>query len=97
MELLRQIDWRAVDWRKVASVRVWIGAAIPAVIVGALLGEVWRPLVYLWIPLFAVLWLILVIDPTHVLYCPHCSKRVKAGASACHHCGRDVVPEAAGD
>lgn len=26
------------------------------------------------------------------LRCPACRKRVKLGASRCHHCGQDVVP-----
>lgn len=82
-----------IDWRKTSSTRVWIGAAIPAIIIGALLRLVWEPLVYLWIPIFIVWWLFLVLDPTHVLYCPYCRKRVKMGAATCHRCGRDVVPE----
>jgi hypothetical protein len=31
--------------------------------------------------------------PTTVLYCPHCRKRVKIGATSCHHCGRTVVSQ----
>jgi hypothetical protein len=27
---------------------------------------------------------------TSALKCPHCRKRVKLGATACHHCGRRV-------
>lgn len=30
-----------------------------------------------------------------VLRCPACRKRVKLGATACHHCGRSVVRGAA--
>ena len=29
--------------------------------------------------------------------CPACRKRVKIGATACHHCGRDVRTAARGD
>jgi hypothetical protein len=28
--------------------------------------------------------------------CPSCRKRVKIGAAACHHCGRDVRPAKGG-
>lgn len=31
---------------------------------------------------------------TTALKCPHCRKRVKLGASACHHCGRAVARNA---
>ena len=30
-----------------------------------------------------------------VLSCPYCGKRVKVGASHCHHCGRQVWAESA--
>ncbi len=38
---------------------------------------------------------VLVVTPlalgTSALRCPACRKRVKLGATACHHCGRAVV------
>lgn len=80
-----------IDLRKAGSFRVGLGAFLGALIVAAVLGMIWQPLAYVFIPLFVVLWLVMLVDPATVAYCPHCSKRVKIGATACHHCGRDVA------
>jgi len=73
------------------SLRLFYVCAASSLTIGAVLAVlIWEPLAYLAIPLFFVLWLGLSISPTTVAYCPYCSKRVKLGASACHHCGRAV-------
>ena len=80
---------RSWDFSKLGSFRFWIGCAIIA-----------------FIPAFAVLqinpnlgWLFDVFLARTVtsglaygvpLNCPHCRKRIKAGANICHHCGQSV-------
>jgi FtsH-binding integral membrane protein len=73
------------------SLRLFYVCAASSLTVGIVLAAlIWEPLAYLAVPLFFALWLGLSISPTTVAYCPYCSKRVKLGASACHHCGRAV-------
>ena len=62
-----------------------------AAIVGYLLSRLWGPLVWLTWPLYGLLLLAAVFNDDNVLYCPFCKKRVKMGAQACHHCGRNVL------
>jgi hypothetical protein len=67
-------------------IRLAASIGIPAVILAALLH------VNVWIilgPVAAVAILAYTVGGAK-LRCPACSKRVKIGASACHHCGRDV-------
>jgi hypothetical protein len=72
------------------SFRVVGAAAAGAILPAALASAVWRPLGQaVAVAAFAVLYV--GIASTTVLYCPHCFKGVKMGASVCHHCGREVV------
>lgn len=41
-------------------------------------------------PAFVVLAIVIGLANAGKLKCPYCRKRVKLGASVCHHCGRDV-------
>ena len=85
------ISWAATV-RKLFSFRLMLGAIVVAVVVGAVASLAWQPLAYIWIPTFLLVWVGGALNPLHVLYCPYCKKRVKAGADSCHHCGRVVVP-----
>ncbi len=76
------------------SLSVWWVTTIPALIVTGLLvwplyNFVWSGFGTLWFvaPLFVVLWLpmLLAVCATP-RYCPACWKRVKLGATRCHHC-----------
>lgn len=60
-------------------------------IVAALMGAVWRPLSYAFWVLWPVALLATIFNDDQELKCPWCSKRVKLGAAACHHCGRIVA------
>lgn len=40
--------------------------------------------------IFVVLFVLLTLGSVGKLKCQYCRKRVKLGASVCHHCGRDV-------
>lgn len=75
-----------VDWRALGSVRALFGALLVALIPACLASLVWSPL--FWIVGGAVFgaWMYNV-QMRRAWYCPNCAKRVKAGASACHHCG----------
>jgi hypothetical protein len=42
--------------------------------------------------LFIVLLIAIAAANLGKLKCPNCRKRVKLGASVCHHCGREVQP-----
>lgn len=87
----RQSTWDVLV--KLASIRLMVVAliigvivAIPLVLVGApdwLVGPV-------WIGVAVIVWLLGALNPYNVLYCPASRKRLKGGASACHHCGRHV-------
>jgi tRNA(Ile2) C34 agmatinyltransferase TiaS len=39
---------------------------------------------------FIVLFIVIAVANVGKLRCPYCGKRVKLGAGACHHCGREV-------
>lgn len=73
------------------SLRVIIVSLIAGGIVGAGAEWVWQPLgVPVGLTVFVLAWLLLALSPDTVLFCPYCRKRVKLGASHCHHCGRAV-------
>jgi Flp pilus assembly protein TadB len=81
-----------IRWENLASWRIWIAGAViatlPAVLAGAL-----NP-AFGFVVFFAIIGVVLWASarPTGpVLYCPYCRKRVKMGASTCHHCGRTVT------
>ncbi len=78
---------------RATSFRVVLGNMALAALVAA------GPL-YLWEPLGGVIFVLVFVlsygafiigGDGVMLYCPYCRKRVKAGARACHHCGRDVL------
>ena len=77
--------------RNVLSLRLlWI-AAIWSIVPAAVLGMLWAPLVYLAIPLFVVLWILLIA--TAVVYCPWCGRRVGASAVICPRCREFILEE----
>jgi hypothetical protein len=81
-------------WSNLLSFRVIFGAlilAFAAAFVASLIAGVLIAPVF-WIAFVAVMFI--ATDPGHVLRCPHCGKRVKAGHDTCHHCTRSVVPTA---
>jgi hypothetical protein len=80
-----------MQWRNLFSSRAWITALTLPIIAFYVLGAVWKPLGYVAGILLLVLCLAWLVSPENVLYCPYCKKRVKVGASACHHCGRSVL------
>ena len=85
MSILKSINWQALF-----STRVMLTNVVLAAILGALAGMVARPLgIVVFILVFALATLAAATGDT-VTRCPYCSKRVKIGASACHHCGREV-------
>jgi hypothetical protein len=59
----------------------------------AVLGSLISPVVgtILFFVVFFPVWILGAANPENVLYCPYCRKRVKIGATSCHHCGRTVV------
>ena len=77
------------------SFRLIGGALLLALLVGAFVAAA-SPTVgaIITIVLFLATYGVGVLNPVNVLYCPHCRKRVKAGASVCHHCGRNTLPGA---
>jgi hypothetical protein len=78
-------------FENLVSLRIIITALIAAGIVGAGAEWVWEPLgVPVGLTVLVATWLLLALSPTTVLFCPFCRKRVKLGASHCHHCGRAV-------
>jgi hypothetical protein len=74
------------------SLRVLSVSAVVAFVAAWLGSLVSEPLgIFLGIAVFLLAWLGAGFrEDAPVLYCPYCRKRVKAGASVCHHCGRDV-------
>jgi len=77
--------------RNALSLRLFMGVALGAAIIAVPFSLLWKPLgAVVFFAVFAALWLARASDPTTVLYCPYCAKRVKIGARACHHCGRSV-------
>lgn len=94
-----EIDWprllRDLQWRNLFSFRVWLAAFFAAAILGALVAQLSEPLGQGTAILTLIICVFAALTPEHVLYCPHCRKRVKAGADTCHHCGRDVRQTAA--
>lgn len=74
-----------INWSALFSIRVWL----LAIVGGAILGALTTPA--LSVPAFIVILALAVLNRNLVLYCPYCRKRVKMGATSCHHCGRQVV------
>ena len=74
--------------QRALSLRVILGSLFVSFLGGMLVGLVWEraemPVVW---GLAAVCYLGAVADPSQMLRCDACRKRVKVGASTCHHCG----------
>jgi hypothetical protein len=88
-ELIDNITNRPFHAANLFSFRAILGAAAFGVLVAIVPSLIWKPLGYVFIPAFAVAWI--ASGYLVVLYCPYCRKRVKAGATVCHHCGRTVT------
>lgn len=79
--------------RNLSSTRNIMAAFVVAALLAAIPLWIWQPL---GIGVFLIVFVIALVgaaaDPSRSLYCPSCSKRVKIGASTCHHCGREIAP-----
>lgn len=77
--------------QRVLSVRIGCMGLIVAGVAAALTGALWEPLaaIVFW-PVLIAFMLAAIFNDENVLNCPHCRKRVKIGASTCHHCGQTV-------
>jgi hypothetical protein len=80
-----------VNWGALFSLRVWFGAVFVGLLAAILPALLWPPLgtvafvlAFGWVMYFQV-------TQGTPLRCPFCRKRVKIGATACHHCGRAVA------
>ena len=74
------------------SVR-WGCSAMLLALIPAVIGSLITPVLgtVLFFVVFVPVWIIGAANPGNVLYCPYCRKRVKVGATTCHHCGRSVA------
>jgi uncharacterized membrane protein len=78
--------------QRLVSFRIGCLAAIVALIVAAIASAVWRPLVGpVFFLVFAAVMVLAMFNDRNILYCPYCRKRVKMGATTCHHCGQNVL------
>lgn len=76
--------------KKLMSLRLMAGAMTLGLLTAIPLALIWDPLAWLGLLVAVAVWWLAAATPGYVLYCPHCRKRVKAGASVCHHCGRQT-------
>lgn len=76
-------------------VRIALVALFGAVVGGIVTGG---NTVGVWVGLFVALAaaVLPLLNGRSALRCPACRKRVKLGAAACHHCGRQVGRAATG-
>lgn len=93
-----------MNWPALFSFRVWMSSGclgflvffavvlvLSVVGINAAEGTAGTVLaVIIFLPVFLFALFAQVTDKSHVLYCPHCRKRVKMGADRCHHCGQMV-------
>lgn len=80
-------------WERLLHFRFWLACILVALIPTALLMWLWHPLRWtFWLFFPTVVAFAVVAGEPVAFVCPHCRKHVKAGATACHHCGRDVLP-----
>lgn len=79
-----------MNWGALFSLRMWLAALVVGFI-GAMLGLLWPPLGTVGFVL-GVGWTMYyqVVHGTP-LTCPHCRKRVKAGATVCRFCGQRTI------
>jgi hypothetical protein len=81
-----------LNWASLVSLRVIFTALICGLLVGALLSAIAKPLgVVGFFVVAGGIYILAALNPENVLYCPYCRKRVKIGATTCHHCGQRVV------
>jgi hypothetical protein len=81
-----------IRWANLFSFRVWFAAFLVALIPAYLASLLWEPLGAVVFAIVGLAVIGLAASPYGaVLYCPHCRKRVKAGADRCHHCGQIVT------
>lgn len=94
-ERFRAPDWRlwAARFGRLLSLRVLLGGLVASIFVSVVLSFLWDPLQYLWWFLYPAFLVGVFFNDDLVLRCPWCEKRVKLGATTCHHCGRDVLPD----
>lgn len=82
-----------INWSNIVSFRVLFGAFVIALVVAILpsmISSAFGGVVFVIV--FLVVYGNAIFNPeAPVLYCPHCRKRVKAGATTCHHCGKAVA------
>lgn len=75
------------------SFRTIFANALVAGVLAYLASLLWEPLgAVVFIGAFLILHVAVTFDAGLILKCPYCSKRVKARAQSCHHCGRMVSP-----
>jgi hypothetical protein len=90
-----EMSWESLAslrWENLFSLRMWFGALIVGAIVSVPFALIWGPLGTVALTLGVVGMIAFQLSPQGtVFYCPYCRKRVKAGASTCHHCGRTVT------
>ncbi len=72
------------------SVRIWWFSILLGGLAGVVAGAVAEPLTVPAAGIGFVAALYFFATSGVAAYCPHCSKRVKIGARACHHCQRAV-------
>jgi hypothetical protein len=80
-----------MNWPALFSLRVWFGAIFVGLIAAILPALLWPPLGTVAFILGAGWTIYFQVAHGNPLYCPACKKRVKIGATACHHCGRATV------
>jgi hypothetical protein len=79
-------------WERLLHFRFWLACVLVALAPTALLMWLWEPLRWTsWLFLPVVVAVGVAGGPVAYV-CPHCRKRVKAGATVCRRCGRDVLP-----
>ncbi len=76
-------------WMNLLSTRAVITSVVVGLIPALLLSLIWSPLSYIFFPVALLAWIGQGFGPA--LRCPKCKKRVKMGATRCHHCGYDTV------
>jgi hypothetical protein len=77
-----------MNWGALFSLRVWFGAVLVGLIATILPALLWPPLGTVAFCLAFGWTMYYQVTQGTPLRCPYCRKRVKIGATACHHCGR---------
>lgn len=70
------------------SIRLWLASLFAGALLGTLAGAAWDPLsMPVTIGVFLVAFIGTLVNDEQMMKCDACRKRVKLGATACHHCG----------